>query len=103
MRIAKSGSTSVLHAVEEAKKDQSACWPIQPHFHDYTAVELCPTCLSFAILREPCERFVSQAFHLKQRLRLPALQDPETFASALLHDGQLRHDFLYHGSTEAEL
>ena len=59
MRIAKSGSTSLKLLLLDAIKSNAACKPLRLHFHDHTAAQQPEGVPSFAVLRDPCERFIS--------------------------------------------
>ena len=66
MRIAKSGSTALIASINAARRvAPAACKPVHVHFHDVTADRLAVGAASFAVLREPCERFDSIYDHGK--------------------------------------
>lgn len=64
MRIAKSGSTSLKLLLNAAIKKNATCKPLRLHFHDHTAAQQPEGVPSFAVLRDPCERFISTYDHL---------------------------------------
>merc|ERR1712217_817710 len=57
--------------------------------------------MGVAVMREPCERFISATFYIqfwnKDLLDAKALLDPKVFAKALLDDADLRKRWLYPG------
>eukprot|EP00746_Dinoflagellata_sp_MGD_P049034 gnl/MRDRNA2_/MRDRNA2_222019_c0_seq1.p1 gnl/MRDRNA2_/MRDRNA2_222019_c0~~gnl/MRDRNA2_/MRDRNA2_222019_c0_seq1.p1 ORF type:complete len:118 (+),score=21.18 gnl/MRDRNA2_/MRDRNA2_222019_c0_seq1:124-477(+) len=75
LRISKTGSTSTLSSLDEVK-DKMECQGIQIHKHDFTAQDLGNNSIGFAIMRDPCDRFISQTFHLKKKLGKEFFQDP---------------------------
>merc|ERR1712039_1073224 len=85
------------------KGNQTACGAIRGHFHDFTAANIKGNEASFAIIRDPCERFTSQAFSMWQGTkRLRMFRDPVALAKLLLSDSNMRHLYLYHGTEKIE-
>jgi len=102
LRIAKSGSMSILAALEAANKT-TACHGLRSHYHETIARDLPPGSASFAVLRDPCERFVSVFDHLRFKLTGrpggPELtHDAVTWARALRDDPKERRRWLNVGA-----
>ena len=63
MRIAKSGSTSMLGALRFANRTHPECHGLRINRHETLARHMPPGAATFTVLREPCERFVSVCGH----------------------------------------
>lgn len=104
MRIPKTGSTSLKSMLSKAQMaNPAACKAIEIHFHDWTAAELVGDDESFAVLREPVQRFFSIWGHLRHWLgaSIRQLDSPAAWGNALLQDEGLRNSFMYHGTSKA--
>merc|ERR1719356_688148 len=88
MRVGKSGSSSIYDMIREMESKQPACKYLGARlYHWYTADDLYPGQKSFVVMREPVDRFVSIAEHLRIKLgKQPEWQNyfdsPLTVASA---------------------
>lgn len=100
MRIPKTGSTSLLEAMGKAQKRHKACKPLRLHFHNITVDFLEPKeVASFAVLREPCERFISIYDHLVAHKALDAkdfaTRNAMAWATLLKNNADERRQWLY--------
>ena len=60
LRIAKSGSTSLLAMLAWSRRTHKrACAPLHTHFHNVLSRHLPAGAKSFVVMREPCSRFAS--------------------------------------------
>ena len=113
MRPAKTGGTSLVSMLEAAKKatangSHSAdyCAPLRIHGHLSVHAALRPGMKSFAVLREPCERFVSihsfirrpEAIRLHPSDAVHQLASPRSWAELLLRSRSYRMLWEYHGT-----
>ena len=111
MRPAKTGGTSLVHMMKAAQKTAAnlsadPCAPLRIHGHLSLHAALRPGMVSFAVLREPCERFVSihgyirrpQALRLHPNDPVHRLSSPRSWAELLLHSRSYRTQWSYHGT-----
>lgn len=107
LRIAKTGSSTLSTAIAKMIEQQDSCKNVKVFFHNWTAERFPSRDRKFVVMREPCERFVSQAFHLKPRAKdgsknlsksyARSLKNPDKWADALLSSPSLVQAFLYQG------
>merc|ERR1712039_132309 len=78
-KVAKAASTALKHRLLQAVKSQDACKGLQvsPN-HMITAANLITGQRAFAVLREPCDRFMSQWAMLSERF-LATRHSPQEF------------------------
>ena len=92
LRIAKTGSTSLVKAMQHMVKTQPECSRLRILSHEATYDTLSSGVHSFAVLREPCERFLSLYDHLKVKLppneSIHASNSPLQWAKWLLTVGR---------------
>lgn len=110
MRISKAGSTTIHDALLKTKNRH--CDRVRFHRHNFVAEVLTryhPESANFVILRNPCDRFVSQTFHLKRIVENSGLgyeflqdydfkaSDPIKFGHDLSTDRALYENYFWNG------
>jgi len=97
LRIAKSGSSSVVLQLRWMNGTNPKCHGLRMNRHETLARHMPPGSANFAVLREPCERFVSMYDHLRYNRRNERIlrqKDAMTWAILLRDDPEEREFWL---------
>mmetsp|Transcript_25466 Transcript_25466/g.78391 ORF Transcript_25466/g.78391 Transcript_25466/m.78391 type:complete len:272 (-) Transcript_25466:194-1009(-) len=99
LRVAKSGSSTSISLLKKAKELHAAeCEKLVVHTDHHDVRDLGPPhAQTFVVLREPCERFISQFAHLQVMLPkyMSAWKTPLDFMNALRTNATVHARFFY--------